>query len=505
MITTEIASAAIQIAQEFDRVGLQVSAAPGTPVERLYAMSTLQLGPTNAVISEQARTAEYMPLPGEIAIESDMSRGTIEHANGETTVLDGHTQILEDEIIELVDAVTAHYDFARNNVRPLVKELADKIQTYLAGYPDSASYNPTIVRYDLPEVLLNPAMASSLAPYEKVDFQVLTYKDSVPTNTLTSAEVLDLIKTGSKIVDADLDVWAAKKDPSYLANAYNAVFGQIGTPVEGGTIATFDSIVTDRATGADGALILFLAAKKLLDIPPAENTGIDLKTYRVKIGRIVEQAGRHLNMHLQTRDREYKQKLMIRSYNRNEVVVLAPVYEDWLQQGGNNAALFGNLLRDRPMLFANAITEGASEAIELWERQNRVLTATLSSNKSAATRTAIKLASDELVRSNLKEIFEDYTGVVEINYAQPEVVTAVSNIVSYVDGLKNDELDDVWKIATTIVAAKIFYYTDAYNILMTIEEAFRDNPESTIDQAVLISRICYVADYCCAQLVLKQG
>lgn len=499
MITTEIASAAIQIAEEFDRMGIVVVAKAGTPLERLVSLSTMALGDGRAIEVAQSGAAEYTPNPDLISTESSMAGTQFDHGNGEFTQIDGHAEALEDNIVDHVAAVSSHFDFTRNHVKPLVKELAEKIQTYLASYPETASYNPVVIRYDLPEPILNAGMASSLAGYAKVAFQPLTHADAINGAPLSAQEVLELIKTGSKVIDSDIEVWAARLGDGFFASVYNSVFGA-GRGEGEVDIPTFDALVTDRGTGPDAAAVLFLAGKKMLDAPPSEGLGMDLANYRVKVGLIINQAGRHLNAALEQRDREYKQKLMIRSYNRDQVVVFAPVYDDWLAAGNNVAALFGNLLADRPAIFANAIAEASSANIQLWERQNRILTATLSTNRNTGVRSAIKLAADELLRANLKECFGGYTGNDEVAISQPEVVTAIKGIRDYVDCLKNDELDDVWKIATTVVASKIFYYTDSYAILLAIDQAFKDNPEISMDEAVLISRICYVADYCTNQL-----
>lgn len=504
MITITAANAAIQIAEEFDRRGIAVVPKSGSTVEKLTALSSC---PTSLAIqiNNELNSAgdEYTPEAEGLVLESQAAGGDITHEDGEVTTIDGHCAELETEVVETVEAVNAHFDFARNHVKPLVRSLAEKIQSYLTAYPETASFNPEVVRYDLPEPALNSTFSSYLEPYKNLDFVPVDVTECINGIYRSGEEIIELIKTGSKVLDGDIDVWAARMTPSFFEKVYNSIYGAGRTDKTTEKPIAFDALVSDRATGADAALVVFLAGKKLLDTAPDEGVGIDLTTFRARVGNFINQSGLRINAALDQRDRDYKQRLMIRSYNRNQIVVFSPVYDEWLEEGNNVAALFGNILSDRPAVLANVISNNAPASIALWERQNRILTAALKTNRSTGIRSAIKISSDEVLRENLKECFSEYVTDEELTMSQPKVVDAIQKIRDYVDNLKDDEVDDVWKIATHIVADKIFYYTDSLRILQAINQAFEDNPEITIDEAVFLARICYVTDCCCDQLELR--
>ena len=201
---------------------------------------------------------------------------------------------------------------------------------------------------------------------------------------------------------------------------------------------------------------------------------------------------------------DIKTQLLLLSYTNENVYVVAPVYEDWMAAGGNNAVLFGNILSDRPALFVPALAEKSVEYLDMWERQNRMLTTTVVNRRFVEAKSTLKFKAQELIANNIEACFGGYASEQVLTFHTPEVVLAVEKISSYVDALEQEDLKDIWKVCTELVAKNIFYYTDSYKILLGIEQACKDNPGIDVSEAALLSTIEYVTDYVADQLVVVE-
>ena len=478
MISKEIASAAIQIAEEFDRRNLVIAAHDNTEVSTLVGFSTID------VSQQDANETEYIPNPDQIYADS-----TIPGIDGGDST---HTEKMEWLIDAVAEMVTKHLSFAKNVVAPLVKQLATEVNTALSQYPESATFNPEVIRVSLPEALIHPSMQSSLSEYGDVPYEVIG--DYMDLPNMSAEQIIEMMKVGSKSVDGEIMAWAAERGNVFFTNLWEAVFTK-----HGASGVTFESLTQDKIDGADAAFAVFLLCKRLLDEPP-EGTVQALSEYRKDIGRILNQAGLRLNNALKQNDLNIKTELLILKQNKDAVFVFAPVYDGWLSGGGNNAILFGNLLDDRPALFLPGMLDRSAQLINNWEHQNRLLTITLANNRFVFARATIQDKAIELIANNLTTCFGEYTNSAAINFSTPEVAFAVKNIKEYVDGLTYPDMKNIWTVCGEIVSKHIFYYTDAFKILTGIERACQENPGIDVAEAALLSANEYVTDFICDQL-----
>lgn len=491
MIPVEIARTAIDLAQEFDRRGLRLNSRADAPLQTLVSASTLEFKDARGVvITEAERNAAYEPTPESIHQET-----TFPSAQDATRSV--HDFEMESMIDELSGAVSQHLSFAKNTVSPLVKEYAAKVTAALAAYPESASYTPDVQRWDIPAPMLNPSFEDSVREYKDTPYVPLVKHMSLPC--MDTEQLLQAIKTGSSSADDEITAWLTTKDSEFVSGAYHAVFTNENVGSFG---ASFETIVTDESNGVDAALVVYLLAKRLIDNPP-EGTTSSLAAYRTEMGEYLQQAGLRLSQAYDKRELDLKTELLILSKNEHQVRVFAPVYDNWLANGGNNAILFGNLLSDRPALFLPGMVDKAQEFLANWERQNRFLTATMQNKRFTEAKKTLIFQAEQLMHENLQAIYGEFASTTELSFTTTEVAKAAQLVQEYVETLREEAIGDIWEVASRVVAERIFYYTDAYCILTGINDACKQNPNIDVNEAALLSTIEYVCEYVCDQLVVS--
>lgn len=491
MITTEIATAAISIAEEFDRRNLRIVTLQGSGLACLSQACGVQFK-TNVNV---ATTLDERNLSYEPTVETLKFESTMPGAEGAGSV---HDKELDSMVTEISDAVSQHLSFAKNTVRPLVQELTTAITAALAAYPDTATFNPVVVRVDLPEPMLMPAIEESIMEYRENAYVPIGGL-VVDLKELPACDILAALKTGAKTTDAAIDAWVAKLGENFFSDLWRTVFTK-GYTRGTGNVETFETLVEDKVTGTDAAFAVYLLGKRLLDNPP-EDSPYSLKDYRMVIGGLLEQAGVRLAKAYERREGDLKSDRLLLNYDsRGFIYVFKPIYEKWLSEGANNAVLLGNVLSDSPAISAPAISERAAEYMTLWERQNRFMTVTLVNRRNVEARKTIAFKTEELLAANLVECFGGYSKEQVITFHTPEVVKAMALVNECVDNLSTEQLADIWAVSTKLVCSCIFYYTDAYKILTGIDSAVKQNPGIDIREAALLSLVEYVTDYVCDQL-----
>lgn len=490
MIQKEIAQAAIDLAEELDRRSIGLVAVPGSEVNVLTNLSTVKIdAPIPLGLTPEELAREYIPNAEVIEQESSLGLVSTEGSYGSQ-----HADKLDELVTGLADTVAQHLSFARNTVTPAVREFHTRLTASLESIPTTATFNPVLVKENLPEPMLSSLLQSAISEYRTSPYVPVGVRAGAAE--ATAEEIIANMTTGNDAVDADVKQWLHRIGDAFVVDVWNAVFTTNGSPS-----ATFVSMSEDRTTGVDAALVVFLLARRLLD-NPTDNASNTLEGWRKAVGDLLVQSGLRLAHAFDDANRDLESQLLVLGYTQDVVTVFAPVYEQFIAAGGSDAILFGNILTDAPRLFAPAVLERATEFLENWERQNRILTARNLNNRYTASKSMIDFRAEELVAQNIKEFFPQLEdgGAVVLDVNHPTVAEAISRIRAMVAELTSDDLKDTWKLATRIVASGIFYYTDAQAILDGINKVCAANPEIDVKEASLIATIEYVADYVAAQL-----
>jgi uncharacterized protein with HEPN domain len=388
--------------------------------------------------------------------------------------------------------VQKHLDFAKNIVKPAISQVAEKIGVIYADLIKESKIEIEIKVDDLPEPLLDYSLVEMLAKYKGNAY--IPFKSYIPFNKeLSAPEVLEYCKSADSTLDSAFAIFAAKVGDSVLVNTADMIFSseQIGK-----LQAAFD----DTASGTNYALVAYLLSNKLYDNPP-EGITLSLEKYNEIMNDIRYAAAFRLCRAIQMAQDNIDSKILITNYDKFSVTVVGPTYRKWKEEGGNDAAILGNVMMPSPKVYLGDIIENQSRCIEYWESQNRFLNMSIQSKAYSKKKEAIRNSVLSVASDNFNEYFD---------HLVPEGVTATVDMVEYVeftrlldlfiDGLRETDMINVWSVSTKAVGNCLFYYTDATKILEGVDGAIQLNPNINIREALLLSTIEYVADSICSQI-----
>lgn len=477
MIAVSAAIAAIGVAQEFDKRQLMLEAVPGTPLAKLnecFAFTTTSI----------VGATSYEPNDKQIFDQSNNwgdKNGSI-HTTTE--------QALADDIATFVQS---HLNFAKNTVRPLIEELVLEVKADIEALPLNTQYSAEVVISDLPEPMTVSSFEDVIMDYKNVDYFPINTYFSFPG--LSAAEIIERMLTGNSNTDKAITTWVAKKGDSFFQHIWDCVFTNAPTDQR------FESLIKDPDEGVDAAIAVYLLSSKLYD-NPIEGTKQSLPTFNKQVAEIRNQSALRL-VHAYDEYVRFKTTgLLIKSAVNNKIVVVGDAYRKWLEEGGNNAVLFGSMLSSAPEKFVTDINNKKGDFLAAWERQNWMLTVAEKNKRFVHYKDILKNRCLKLVADNYSKCYGHLreNGVTDSN--MPEYSQFQKNLDEYLFTISEGCFQNLWKLAQDVICQCVFYYTDAGKILSGIEKACQDNPNIHVREAALISTIAYVTDYVCDQMKL---
>ena len=477
MIPISAAIAAIGVAQEFDKRQLMLEAVPGSPLAKLNECFLVTK-------SDVIGVSTYEPSVQQLCDQS---------SNYESTNGSLHCTTADALAEDISTFVKSHLNFARNTVKPLIEELVNEVKADIEALPLNAQYSAEIVISDLPEPMTLSSMEESVMEYKHVDYLPLNTYLSLPGQT--APEVIEKLMTGNASNDKVISTWVAKKGDSFFQHIWDCVF--TSAPTE----QRFESLIKDSDEGVDAALAVYLLATKLFD-NPLEGTKQSLATYNTQIAELRNQAGLRL-VHAYDEYVRFKTTgLLVKSAINNKIVVVGDTYRKWLEEGGNNAVLFGSMLSSSPQKFVTDINEKKGDFLSVWERQNWMLTVAEKNKRFVHYKEILRNRMLKLVADNYQKCYGHLreNGVTDSN--MPEYLQFQKCLDDYLLTIKDNWFQNLWKLSQDVICKCVFYYTDADKIFCGIEKACSDNPEINIREAALISTIAYITDYVCDQIKL---
>lgn len=493
MIPANAAQSAIAVVEQLEATNRRVVAVAGTPLAQLVAISSLQLQPSVAAVGvvdlNAAAQADYQPTASGIEAESRIE--SLAHDN-----LSQHDVLMDGLVTDLSQCVAQHLTFAKNTVRPLIKTFVDEAAAALASYPDQSTYSPQIVKLDLPEVSLLPAVEGEAVKFKDVVYIPLGSPLNLPPASGDAA--LRYLVSGSAALDNAVAAWVQAKGEDFFAKVYNVVFSSGAA----GVTITPDQLYGDKLEGLDALTATFLMARHLLENAP-EGAPYGLADYRIAVGTVVEQTGLRLANAFADRERNIALETLIVGSAKDVIYVFAPVYDKWIAEGGVLATLLGNMLLDRPNQTLAAMLQDQEQCMTRWEQQNRFLTVTLQNRKFDAAKDSLRFVTEKLAGENIQTIFGEIAPGQELTLQSPVVSQALDNAKGFIDFLDAEQIKDLWQIGVEVVAGSLFSYSAAFSILNSIEKAAKDNAGIDPNEAALLGTIDYVTNYVVDQIELR--
>ena len=475
MLTVDSLNAAIPLTSVLDAKGLYLTPVPNTPLDKLV----------NATRSDRSFVTPNA------AGEFDISVYDIEYiANAKDPALNisEHDRVA-DEIIEVVrNAVNEHMVFAKNVVAPAIESLVTDTMVTLKEMSPSSLLGMEVVVYNPPRPLTNSSLEDAVSKFRELPYDIPAMNLKLPD--LTASEIIDLMASGSGNLDTDIKEWAAEKGESFFLNIWELLFQIKPATYDRKQLQFADYLCGDL--GIDNALAIYLLARKLAD-KPLPNTEMSIDAFNKTIVEYRNQAAARLCYAFDELTKIEKTGQLVRSTNDRVTVVNGSVYRKWIEAGGENEILFGNLLDFPHATLVENINAKADQLKSLWNKHAAV-TATIERNKRF-TRT----------KEILQNVF--YRQMRDIHEGEEATVGNRENIIKLfneqLDRVREDELDDIWTLCLKLVCRSRFIRTDAERILLGIERVKKENPSISVREAAAVSCIEYTAYWLASQFVVK--
>lgn len=478
MIRLETARAAVALAQELSIAGMEISVKPDSDLAALNVTGFLPVNvPVEAVTAELINAQSIIPAVG------------FDHSE--------HDATLDKISVSLANIARQRIGFAKNVARVAVKAMIERVQSAVEAIPTTVSFNPNIVEVDLPEPMRGGAMNDV---FENAYASQMLPRENLYLGELDDAGIKELLKTGSKILNNEIDVWYARKGVEFFRNVWNAAF----SGSYGDAYGSVEAMFGDQSSATDAALAVYLIAKSMETAMPGETARGDIKTIRLLCEEMAGYAVNSIQSDLKRWDFYITSKRVLIGVANidKEIRVVSPVYRTWLDNGGNKNALIGNCLISRPFTLVDDIDQKTAELIDAWEHHNRVLTRAEVANREVRLGSAFRSCGLSVIHDFKEQLFEGAQDGEVISQDSPSVLNAEKQLEAFVDEMTAKGYlveKTIWELCTDCITKYILCDTDAHEILNGIDSVMAEYPDLDINEAVNLVVVDYLATYVAGQ------
>jgi len=485
MIREATAEVAIKLATELDERNVKLTAIPGTPLADL--VNTMCLKQNDIVIvSDKLEQGAYQPNSNYI---KDISSNFDGHKRGEEVL---HNLKMDDVVGFLSKSVQSHLKFAKTVVKPVVTEVAQRMNDTIGNLNIDPFNGLKVVQIDLPKLLNDPSFFELLDKFKSAT--VIPELKNLFFSEKSAEEIIRVISENQPMAQ-EIQEWAAVKGEAWLEAAWKSIM--TNQPAS----QSFQSI-RGEVDANDYYLLTYLACDALHN-KPEEGIALSLGNYNQTLFEFKSNAAYYLQFNAQTHFNNVKSKLLIKNYSIKEIQVVGEVYRDWIKSGGNDGIVLAAVLVDRPIVWVNLIDENIQMLTKVWERHVAMIKTANNNNRYAKFRNVLKDAIENAVRENFQLCFGHLSETNEPSTTMPEYLQYQQSLEVFLSNIKDSDFDDIWKLVLSGVCQTVFYYTDAEKILAGIETAIRKNPTLEVNEAAYLSMIEYVTDYVCDQMEIS--
>jgi len=463
-----------------------------TPLADFFATKSLTVLPKqNTVIYkllgliDQSATIIQVSTPEELATFLEVL--TTSETNTFTNELDGIVTILK-------PSVTAHLSFAKNIVKPLVVDYVKLVQDYLA----TTDTETPMSKFNI-DVVAEPTLFNDVSFMDSLSFykskSVLIPDDIIGLGLRHGKEILDLMLTRDQDTDQQIIAWYTLLGEDFFVSLWNGLFTR-----DLDSNVTFDKVRTASvADKANYALAIYLLSRNIVDGAVNDAPNISLAGMTKLAGQYKDFAG-SLIMEAKTKfEMLLKSKIMVLGMGDDgySASVYAPVYTEWLSNGGTPEIIFSMISINSPQITIKDITEQTESLKKNWTSYCAYHSAAKANNTLNYFKTGMAIAFSTLLKT-LSETELEYINT-DVDYNGK--VTTLFN--QQIEELKLADINNIFDTCLRVICRSRFFYTDAEKILVGINRASEANPGIDPREAALISTIEYIADFLADQMYLE--
>ena len=401
------------------------------------------------------------------------------------------------EITKISKAISNHLYTARNVVSPLILELYSAIKNQVENIEHTILESIKIKQVGIPELIQNADILEIINKY-KTD-KTFANQPSINFESMSFNDIKELLKNPA-IDNNQLNFWVADKSEGFFTIIWNTVFAN--TTDLNSTHRDFISLI-GSADGLNVAIAVFLMSLKLIDNPP-ENAGVSLARYNDIVYSYLGISSAKISDDVERYTLSIKNNRFITNidYDESTIYVNKTIYQQFKDKELHDNLLLGVYqVRNRAYPTLEEIEryqEVYSNAFKSWFNAKLVIE---NNRKFDTYLYFIREESKKLLLNNKEKIFKPfYANEQEITVGIHQYVEATKNIENYLECLRMSDIEDIYSICINIVAKQIFFFTDAFNILMFIKEIKSINKEIGIKDAALLATIKHITQFVMRQL-----
>lgn len=474
MLSTQAIESAMPLAERFDQKRFIVTPRQDTPLELLVA---------------HTRSAEEVVSTHDgVTIKVDVQQMALSAAAKDPVFQEStHDQVLDQVAGVCIPAVQGHIKYAKEVVAPAVDDLVTRTTSILSQMTPAQLLGMNVRIEELPAPLTNASFDTMVRKFEETPLDSPALIFNLPEQTGT--ELVEIMKTGSGSLDGDVEQFASILGDSKLLALWANVFQQQQADIADTRPKRFIDYLNDSEDGLDNALAIFLLARKLVE-NPLDGITMSLQSYETLMADYRDQAGAYLCRELNAFEQAERAGALVISYSTNEVVVNPTIYRKWIEEGGDNDVLFGNLLQSNPYVMLEDIDANSVQLARAWQNHS-ALVATVESNRRFS-RTKEALAS--VFRQQLREIDADEAARI------PDIDVVSRKFEELLQDVVEDEMSCLYTLCLKLVCRARFARTEAERILAGIDSVKKKNPNLEIREAATISIVSYIAWWVATQM-----
>lgn len=486
MLAQSIITQVLPLAEQFDSKGHYLQPIGGTPLD--YLVTATGVNPT--MMLEVGQDIDKGGLIADFTAISEASAakdGMFDKSR--------HDMVLDDVKKAAARGVSDTLHIARNIVAPEVTELVELVNMRLQGTGVSDLTKVRIMPVEGDAIYYNPALHRMLEKYELAPVVPTLLSANLPD--VSTAEVLELIKTGVASVDEDVSVWAAQQGDQILS-VWRQFFCVRTDQFEGGiTISRRSDLESQLAYWKGSALTVFLIARHLLEEDKLlDGTDMSLTDYRKTLQAYVEQSGRLLCRQIDGNNVATKNGVLVKRIEGNDIHVNAPVYNSWMSNGGDNDVLLGMAVSSDRNYTADAIIAKSEQYRTEWRKHVALITTRESGARFNYVRQQLLLCYESMLAKPNAE-------GVTLPVSDQERIMKIFR--GHLDCIVPRDLDDLYHLALTLICKTRYDDTHAYRFLSKMEEVAKLNPALTPREAGTVATLWYIGAWICDMTQLVSG
>ena len=413
--------------------------------------------------------------------------GFIEHITFNYDNPTEHDKAIDGYTNDLRLAISSHLKFARNVVKPVVLEYAERLNAAIqqTTFPTAVDQF-TIQVFDKPEVFTDAVFVESMRQYDDMN----SYEPNADQQLKDwdNVNLLEYILTGDAEVDSAISSWYAETG---AGDYYGKLIKQLTT-----------TRIIERPVSlyeqSNYLLFGYLLNRAIYEKSDqfAISEGSSLNQYQIVAGIYRNYCGVLLVKLIKHLGMLSKGNILIIEAlsSAKKITVNGEVYRKWLANGGSTETLYALLVTNSNAKTVAQI-EPLMEALgKEWNNYRLFWENSQSNNRLEIIRNQARLVFCELLK-DLSEEEKEYLKTNNNFYTQVDKL-----LERHIAALKLSDLNDIYGLALRIVCNSRFFYTDAEFILSEMVEIAKNNPDMKPEEAALIATIHYLVDYLCDQL-----